>query len=368
MVSFDVSSFNWIAIVMAGVSAWIIGAIWFSPPVFGRRWMAALGLKQEQLGNPAPGFVAALVISIIGATFLRWVIGVAGATSGAGHAATCDRLTTLARRRSRLRPSDRLHLVRGRPRPRRVSRPDRGDDGGRLPHAGGPAGPKARGGPTPLRIRLVGTPPGVVRTPRQPRAAHRPRPPGHQLGAERGGLAHVGLLRRRVPGGRVGAVPCDRRAPPPPGQRAGPGGLQLVPVLPRRRELQQRGGAAGAAPPETVQRDRPGDDGHLQEREGERQAAGNLARRSPVPARGRDAGSPVRVGGAPPHARRYRLRRRREEARRNQPTRDGGLQSMEGEAPRSSGPRGAFWVGVGVRRRVGRLKPLRYGGHPDGKR
>ncbi|TMA06900.1 MAG: DUF1761 domain-containing protein [Methanobacteriota archaeon] len=81
MVSFDVSSFNWIAIVMAGVSAWIIGAIWFSPPVFGRRWMAALGLKQEQLGNPAPGFVAALVISIIGATFLRWVIGVAGATS-----------------------------------------------------------------------------------------------------------------------------------------------------------------------------------------------------------------------------------------------------------------------------------------------
>ena len=81
MVSFDVSSFNWIAIVLAGVSAWVIGAIWFSPPVFGRRWMAALGLKPEQLGNPAPGFVAALVISFIGATFLRWVIGVAGATS-----------------------------------------------------------------------------------------------------------------------------------------------------------------------------------------------------------------------------------------------------------------------------------------------
>src|SRR5439155_23522061 len=77
MVSFDVWSFNWIAIVLAGVSAWSIGAIWFSPPVFGRRWMAALGLKQEQLGNPAPGFVAALVISFIGAAFLRWVIGVA---------------------------------------------------------------------------------------------------------------------------------------------------------------------------------------------------------------------------------------------------------------------------------------------------
>src|SRR5439155_1190580 len=166
-----------------------------------------------------------------------------------------DRLTTLARRRSRLRPSDRLHLVRGRPRPRRVSRPDRGDDGGRLPHAGGPAGPKARGGPTPLRIRLVGTPPGVVRTPRQPRAAQRPRPPGHQLGAERGGLAHVGLLRRRVPGGRVGAVPCDRRAPPPPGQRAGPGGLQLVPVLPSPATT--RSGSARS----TDERRRPTTDG-----------------------------------------------------------------------------------------------------------
>ena len=81
MVSFDTSTFNWIAIVLAGLSAWIIGGIWFSPPVFGRRWMAALGMKPEDAGNPAPGFAAALVISIIGAFFLRWVIGVAGATS-----------------------------------------------------------------------------------------------------------------------------------------------------------------------------------------------------------------------------------------------------------------------------------------------
>src|SRR2546428_12862470 len=81
MVSFDTSSFNWIAIVLAGLSAWIIGGIWFSPPVFGRRWMAALGTKPEDAGNPAPGFAAALVISIIGAFFLHWGIGVAGGTT-----------------------------------------------------------------------------------------------------------------------------------------------------------------------------------------------------------------------------------------------------------------------------------------------
>ena len=77
--SFDVSSFNWIAIVFAGVAAWIVGAIWFSPPVFGKRWMAALNITQT--GNPAPAFVGALVISIIGATFLRWVLGIANATN-----------------------------------------------------------------------------------------------------------------------------------------------------------------------------------------------------------------------------------------------------------------------------------------------
>lgn len=79
MVSFDTSSFNWIAIVLAGLSAWIIGGIWFSPPLFGRRWLKALGITQT--GSPAPGFVAALVISIIGALFLRWVIGLANATT-----------------------------------------------------------------------------------------------------------------------------------------------------------------------------------------------------------------------------------------------------------------------------------------------
>jgi hypothetical protein len=79
LVSFDVSSFNWIAIVFAGVAAWIVGAIWFSPPVFGKRWMAALNITQT--GNPAPAFVGALVIAIIGAIVLRWVLGIANATN-----------------------------------------------------------------------------------------------------------------------------------------------------------------------------------------------------------------------------------------------------------------------------------------------
>src|SRR2546427_13291854 len=57
---------NYLAIVVAAVVALVIGFIWYSPPVFGNRWMAYLGTTQAQLGNPGPtgmavGGVAALV-------------------------------------------------------------------------------------------------------------------------------------------------------------------------------------------------------------------------------------------------------------------------------------------------------------------
>lgn len=80
MVSFDFGSFNWIAILVAGLAAWIVGAIWYSPPLFGRRWAATLGMKLEEGGNLAAILVSGLVISIVGAAFLRLFLGFAGAT------------------------------------------------------------------------------------------------------------------------------------------------------------------------------------------------------------------------------------------------------------------------------------------------
>jgi hypothetical protein len=39
---------NWIAVIVAGASSLVLGAIWYAPPVFGKKWMALAGLTEEQ--------------------------------------------------------------------------------------------------------------------------------------------------------------------------------------------------------------------------------------------------------------------------------------------------------------------------------
>ncbi|TMC45359.1 MAG: DUF1761 domain-containing protein [Chloroflexi bacterium] len=64
---------NYIAVVLAAVVALVIGFIWYSPRVFGTRWMAYLGTTQAQLGNPGPtGMAVGVVASLINA----WVLAV----------------------------------------------------------------------------------------------------------------------------------------------------------------------------------------------------------------------------------------------------------------------------------------------------
>jgi len=64
---------NYLAVVVAAVVALVIGFIWYSPRVFGNRWMAYLGTTQAQLGNPGPtGIVVGVVASLLNA----WVLAV----------------------------------------------------------------------------------------------------------------------------------------------------------------------------------------------------------------------------------------------------------------------------------------------------
>jgi hypothetical protein len=64
---------NYVAVVVAAVVALVIGFIWYSPRVFGSRWMAYLGTTQAQLGNPGPtGMAVGVVASLVNA----WVLAV----------------------------------------------------------------------------------------------------------------------------------------------------------------------------------------------------------------------------------------------------------------------------------------------------
>ena len=62
---------NYLAVVVAAVVALVIGFIWYSPRVFGNRWMAYLGTTQAQLGNPGPtGMLVGVVASLVNASVL----------------------------------------------------------------------------------------------------------------------------------------------------------------------------------------------------------------------------------------------------------------------------------------------------------
>jgi len=53
---------NWLAVVLATASSMVVGAIWYARPVFGRRWMKLVGLKEE---DAARGAAVALIITAI---------------------------------------------------------------------------------------------------------------------------------------------------------------------------------------------------------------------------------------------------------------------------------------------------------------
>jgi uncharacterized protein DUF1761 len=67
---------NWLAVLAAAVSTFVLGGLWYSPAAFGRAWMSANGFSQGDLskGNMAKifglSFLCALVMSANLAAFL----------------------------------------------------------------------------------------------------------------------------------------------------------------------------------------------------------------------------------------------------------------------------------------------------------
>ena len=59
---------NYLAVILGGIAAQPIGALWYSPALFGSRWMGLRGYTQEDVsgGGSLPyvvGFVAAWVVA-----------------------------------------------------------------------------------------------------------------------------------------------------------------------------------------------------------------------------------------------------------------------------------------------------------------
>lgn len=73
---------NYLAVLAAAVSSMVIGALWYSPVLFAKSWMAELGKKQEDLQSGAGmGYLLAAVAALVEAYVLAHIVNYAQATT-----------------------------------------------------------------------------------------------------------------------------------------------------------------------------------------------------------------------------------------------------------------------------------------------
>ena len=108
----DLSAVNYLAVFVAAVSMFLIGAVWYSKFIFGKAWMRANNFTEEETSNNNVGktFGLAFIFSFIMAlnlaffladesTTLTWGI-IAGALAGIGWVALGFALIALFERKS----------------------------------------------------------------------------------------------------------------------------------------------------------------------------------------------------------------------------------------------------------------------------
>lgn len=82
----ELSQLNIWAVIVAAVSAFVVGALWYSPALFGKAWMRSAGLNEEELQdrNMAGVFSAAFILELVMALNLGVFLNDPGTTVGWG--------------------------------------------------------------------------------------------------------------------------------------------------------------------------------------------------------------------------------------------------------------------------------------------
>ena len=65
---------NWLAVAVGAILAYLLGWLWYSPKMFGAKWMEGVGVSRDDPSAPPP--TAAMVTQAIGTFLLAWVVGV----------------------------------------------------------------------------------------------------------------------------------------------------------------------------------------------------------------------------------------------------------------------------------------------------
>ena len=89
---------NWLAVLTAAASIFVLGGLWYSPVLFGNTWQRLSGAPpKEQGGHPARVFGLAFVFGLLAAIVYAWIMppardavaaAIQGLLVGFGFAAT----------------------------------------------------------------------------------------------------------------------------------------------------------------------------------------------------------------------------------------------------------------------------------------
>ena len=63
----DMSTINWWAVLVAGISSFVLGGVWYSPALFGNAWMKDNNLTIEEIkkGNMGKIYGFAFILSLV---------------------------------------------------------------------------------------------------------------------------------------------------------------------------------------------------------------------------------------------------------------------------------------------------------------
>ena len=77
-------SINFWAVLVAAISAFAVGSVWYSPILFGNVWMRENGFSEEEIknSNPTKSYIIAFILTVIIAVNLAAFLGDATITWG----------------------------------------------------------------------------------------------------------------------------------------------------------------------------------------------------------------------------------------------------------------------------------------------
>ena len=75
---------NWLAVLIAALSSFVLGGLWYSNALFGAVWRREAGdMRPDKAGHPAKVFGTAFAFALVAAVVYAWLMPVPTAPGGA---------------------------------------------------------------------------------------------------------------------------------------------------------------------------------------------------------------------------------------------------------------------------------------------